>query len=97
MNFSLDIVDTFTSLPKAEIYHHKVLGRAKKHWHARDALACVFKCWEEKARAHTHTHTYILNSYYFRYVFKYVYIFNFKKIPMILKNLIVVIYFENLK
>ena len=31
MNFSLDIVDTFTSLPKAEIYHHKVLGRAKKH------------------------------------------------------------------
>ena len=31
MNFSLDIVDTFTSLPNAEIYHHKVLGRAKKH------------------------------------------------------------------
>ena len=31
MNFSLDVVDTFTSLPKAEIYHHKVLGRAKKH------------------------------------------------------------------
>ena len=76
MNFSLDIVDTFTSLPKAEIYHHKVLGRAKKHWHAGDTLACVSSSVGRKKRAHTHI--YILNSYYFRYVFKYVYIFNFK-------------------
>ena len=71
MNFSLDIVDTFTSLPKAEIYHHKVLGRAKKHWHAGDTLACVSSSVGRKKRAHTHTHTYILNSYYFRYIFNF--------------------------